>query len=240
MSDYWLKSRAADTIKALSPYFWFDPSLLQPLSASTKILMPVDIAGGNRLRPMAGMLSANTPYTIPSSKNGKCSLKFAGGAHACGYQFPSATLTAFTAFQVFRPMVGSTYSTMFGNSTGGTPQINLADQTVTKFFTQVSTNGVSSTGAVAADPGRTYTNGNWYIVRSVFDGTTLTVYQNGASGTPQAASGKQIVIDQFGVYSSTTYLSYAEFGDSLLWTSALSVSNQNTVEAALNTKWGVY
>lgn len=243
MPGLWLKSRAQDAIKALSPFFWFDPSLLQGLGAGQKILMPVDITGNNQLRPMAGFAQANTPYTVPSSKNGKCTLRFNGASHIGGYQFPSKTLTAYTAFQVVKPltMTGNYYATMLGSSASGTAYINLTDFSGGgTFVSQVSTNGVSSTGSAYATSPSGVSINNWFIARTVFDGTTLTVYKNGVAGTPVSAAGKIVIVDQFGIYSSVTYLNNSEFGDSLLWTSALSVANQNAVESALNAKWGVY
>lgn len=225
---------------------WLDASdastLFQASNGTTPATADTDVVGywgdksGNGRHVTQGT-TANKPLLKLAQQNGLNTVLFDGSDDFLSYAGVAAAVDTFTAFYVIRP-TGLVANRRIAFSIGtGTNGISFSSSGNT-----AGRIGLLFSAVAWADTTTAYSSGQPYIVSVVRTGGITTMRANGAqlsptfnsvpvTATTSTAVGKQL---------TANVVMSGDICELILYSTALSTSDIQTVSAYLDTKWAVY
>ena len=209
---------------------------LDATDSSTFTLNGSNVSAWRDKSGLGNNATANTPIELNSTINGFPALKFTTAEYIGGnISITGNTLTVFSTFKVSSlPTFGRVISL---GSLGGDD------------FNNTSSTCILNYGSAAMGPMRvsqyvsSATPLNTSVVHTVyFDGTNTYVYTNGGTASSMSSSGN-FSVSRYNLGRSTntgdTYSAFSGFlGEVIIYNSALTTTQRQTIEGYLARKWG--
>lgn len=183
-----------------------------------------DLSGNNRHATQA--TSGNRPTWSPpaSGRNGFGAVTFTG-TQWLGF---TNTFSSFTIFVIYKNTDTTNGSVLIGKSTG------TSNYLFASTVSRIEMNGGSTQQVNDAR-----TNGTqWDYSTYKYDGSTVTAYSSGSTGTSNAVGSTSFSPDRIGYYSTAAYALEGSIAEIIVYPTALSDSDRTTVVNYIKAKWG--
>jgi len=184
-----------------------------------------DLSGNNRHAIQA--TSGNRPTWNPpaSGQNGLGAVAF-NGSQWLGF---TNTFTNFTIFVVYKNTDTTNGSVLVGKSSGTSNYL---------FASTVSRIEMNGGGTQQANSTRT--NGTqWDYSTFKYDGSTVTAYSSGTSGTSNNVGTTSFSPDRIGYYATASYALEGSISEFIVYPTALSDSDRTYVVNYIKSKWNL-